>query len=100
MQVGVPGAEHGAHAAAADELLQQHVIELLAFERLAQARAGRASPSAHRSPCGGDVETTVMIALVAASVAVDGRRETCDRRRHRANRNRTRIASRRCEFRR
>ena len=54
VQVGVPRAKHGPHPAAADKLLQQHVIELLAFERLAQlarvaALAGRLRrPSAAR----------------------------------------------------
>ena len=36
MQIRVPGAKHGAHPAAADKLLQQHMIELLSFERLAK----------------------------------------------------------------
>ena len=36
MQIRIPSAKHGAHPAAADELLQQHMIELLSFERLAK----------------------------------------------------------------
>ena len=62
MQVGVPGAEHGPHPAAADELLQQHVIELLPFERQPQlARMPACGRRLHAN--GGAVETTVMIAL-------------------------------------
>ena len=59
MQIGVPRAKHGPHAAAADKLLEQHMIELLAFERPAQlARIeGLAGPTAAR--CGGEAEITV-----------------------------------------
>ncbi len=36
MQARVPRAEDGPHAAPADKLLQQYVVELLAFERLTE----------------------------------------------------------------
>ena len=70
MEVGVPGAEHSAHAAAADELLQQDVVELLAFEARPSSRAlsilvGGSTAS------GGLLEMCVMSSC-GVSVAVDG----------------------------